>query len=310
MATETTVPMDDTGMLSSIMSEEREPAAPAVEPDPKPEPEAEPAPQERPRDEHGRFVAKQPETPVAEAPQAPEQTPEPKDDAHVPSWRLREVREAREAAERRAEEASRNAYALQQQMADMRRQLEALQKPKAEPVDFFQNPDQAFEQRVTPIQNEIQQFKRDMVLDFSRELAVVKYGEPAVTEMEQAVAKAMQSNHPDMQFLAMRMNSSRNPVSVAMDWYKNQKLVEATGGDPEKYKQRITDDLLKDPAFLAKAVDAARAQAGQKSTPSVQLPPSLNRAPGSGVSASELDDGDMSDAALFKHAAAQNKARR
>jgi hypothetical protein len=50
------------------------------------------------RDEHGRFAPKEQPEPVAEAKPAAEA---PKDEAFVPSWRLREMREEREAAERR-----------------------------------------------------------------------------------------------------------------------------------------------------------------------------------------------------------------
>src|SRR5437868_6848225 len=95
------VPMEDTGMLSSIMSEGKEPEVTR-----EPEPAQEPAKEDRARDDSGRFV-KADEKPKVEEPKAEQPTePAPKEDeaANVPSWRLREVREAREAAERRAEE--------------------------------------------------------------------------------------------------------------------------------------------------------------------------------------------------------------
>lgn len=300
---ETTVPVDDTGMLSSIMAEGSEPEQIIQETTPEPETETEK--QDRERDEKGRFVAKA--EPAEEPAPEPEPKPEQKDDAHVPSWRLREVREAREAAERRAEEEARQRYALQAELQQMRSQLTQLQKPKPEPVDFFQNPDEAFQQRLSPLEERIQTAERNLLMRASRAEAVAEYGKATVTEMETAIEKAMQSNHPGMTALAAQMRTSDHPVGVAMNWYRQNTLYERTGGDLDAYVQKQLDERLKDPTFLAKAVEAARAQAGQPPSPQVKLPPSLNRVAGSGVTQSELDNSDMTDAALFKHAAAPMK---
>lgn len=300
MATETTVPIDDTGMLADIMSDEPASDVKAAESE-------QPERAEQPRDEHGRFAPKEAEATPAEQPveaKAAEQPEQPKDeDGKVPSWRLRELREAREAAERRAEETGRREYALQQQLQAMQRQLAQLQQPKQEPVDFFQNPDGALDQRIQPLRGEIDQFKNELRLEMSRELAVVKHGEQAVTEMERAIEQAMREGHPDMQTLAYRMRQSSNPAGVAMQWYQQSRLVKETGGDLSAYRQRVLDEALKDPAFQAKVMEAARGQAPvvQNGRPNIQLPPSLSRIPGSPPEHS-ADDGDMSDAGLFKHA--------
>lgn len=297
---EVTVPMEEQGMLSSIMQEGSQPDAPVVE-TPQSEPEA-----DRARDEHGRFVKVEAEAPKAEAP--PAATPEPaapqtEQDAPIPSWRAREMREARDEANRRAEEASRQAYATQQRMAEMQRQLEALQRPKAEPVDFFQNPDEALNQRIAPVQSDFQKSLSDIRLDFSRELAVIKHGEQTVTEVEAALQKAMQSNHPDIPSLSVRMRNSSNPVAVAIQWHQNNKLLETTGGNLETYKSKVLEEAMKDPAYVAKVMEAARAQAGQQpGAPNIQLPPSLNKATGAGMSNALPADGGMSDSELFKHA--------
>jgi hypothetical protein len=99
------------------------------------------------------------------------------------------------------------------------------------------------------------------------------------------------------------MLASDHPVDVAVNWHKRAKLVETTGGDLDAYRQRILDEATKDPAFQAKVLEAARATAGRPgSRPQVQIPPSLNKAAGSGVSNADLDEADMSDRSLFKHA--------
>lgn len=294
---EVTVPMEDAGMLSSIMAEGNEPEVTR-------EVEAEqPKTEDRDRDEKGRFVPKEAEPVKAETPKQEQATEQPKEDeaANVPSWRLREVREAREAAERRADEATRQSYATQQQMAEMRRQLEALQKPKAEPVDFFQNPDEALNQRIAPVQSEIADFKREIRLEMSRELAVIKHGQETVAEVETALEKAMRANHPDMPILSAQMRESPNPVAVAIQWHQRNKLMEITGGNPETYKQKVLEEAMKDPAFQAKVLEATRTQASTRPS-TVQIPPSLNRASGSANSSADADASDMSDGSLFRHA--------
>ena len=293
---ESTVPVDDSGMLADLMSD-----APAPEVRAEPE-QAQPETVERPRDEQGRFAPKEPAV-EAKAPEVAVEA-EPKDEAaQVPSWRLRELREAREAAERKAEEATRQNYAFQEQMRSLQKRLDEISKPKQEPVDFFQNPDGALDQRIQPLRSEIDQFKSELRLEMSRELAVVKYGDEKVAEMERAVEQAMRENSPDMQSLSIRMRNSNNPAAVAMQWYQQHTLVKETGGDLSKYKERLTDELLKDPAFQAKVLEAARgqAQAAPGQRPNIQLPPSLNRVTGSGNSP-DADAGDMSDGSLFRQA--------
>jgi hypothetical protein len=294
----TTVPIDDQGMLSDLMSDEPETVVEQVE-----QP-AEPEKVEQPRDEHGRFAAKteEPEKPepVVDAKEPIEQ-PEPKEDGgQVPSWRLRELREAREAAERRAEEASRQAYAQQQQLAALQRQLAELQQPKPEPVDFFQNPDGAIEQRLSPLEARYAQLETTLRLNTSRAIAIATHGAKAVSEMEQAVEKASREGHPEINLLAAQMRASDDPVNVAMQWHKRSRMMEVTGGDPDAYRQRVLDEAMKDPAFQAKVLEAARGQVQPNSRPNIQLPPSLSKVPGSAPDHS--DDADMSDAGLFKHA--------
>jgi hypothetical protein len=297
-----TVPMDDTGMLADLMSDAPEQEAPQVEVAPPPEQEP-PKVDERPRDEQGRFAPKQPEPEVkAEAPTT--EQPEPKDEeGRVPSWRLRELREAREAAERRAEEASRQNYAFQEQMRTLQRRLDELQKPKQEPVDFFTNPDAAIEQRLTPMQQEFQRVQSQALLNSSEALAIAEYGKDAVREMKAAIDAAVKSNHPDMDSLRARMQHSDHPVAVAMEWHQQKMLQAETGGDLKAYRQKLREELKKDPAFVAELLGETRTQlqSAPNARPNIQLPKSLNSVAGTGLS-SDVDDNDMSDAGLFRQA--------
>lgn len=301
-----TVPMDDAALMQEAMAPE-----PAKVEAPQPEQRSEAEGQ--PRDEHGRFVPKEqraePE-PQAAQPNAQEPKPqEPSNDAHVPSWRLREVSEARQAAERRAEENGRQLFAMQGQFEALQRQLAELQKPKPEPVDFFQNPDAALQQRLDPLEQRFAGLQTQFTLRMSRAMAVAEHGKAAVDELDKAVEQAMASGHPEMPLLAAQMRASDDPVRVAMQWHQRTKLQQETGGDLTAYRQKILDEAFKDPAFLAKAVEAARTQAGQNNArPNVQIPPSLSRASGSGANdAGALTDADMSDASLYKFATAPGR---
>jgi hypothetical protein len=310
MAELETVPIEDKGMLSDIMAERDDaPPEPIAEPAETPEPIADAT--GRLHGQDGKFVPKAKEPDAApiqqQAPETPD-TPQPTEDdkaAQVPSWRLREVREAREAAERKAEEAVRESYAVRQQLQDMQRRLAELQKPKQEPVDFFANPEAAIAQHISPIEERFAQLQSKLLLNSSRAMAVAIHGAAAVQEMEAAVEKATRENHQELSLLAAQMRASDDPVHVAMQWHKRTKLWETTGGDPDAYKKRVLEDAMKDPEFQAKVLAAARGQAEATPTarPNVQLPPSLNKATGAGLTNSDpSEEADMTDRGLFKYA--------
>jgi hypothetical protein len=254
------------------------------------------------RDDRGRFASKEAPAEAPAALTAPEPAPAAKDEAHVPSWRLREVNDAREAAERRAQEAETQRVAFERQLADLQRQLQqATQKPQ-EPKDWYADPDGAIQDRLSPIEQRIAAAEQRAILRASRAEQVAEHGRTAIDEMEKAVGEAMRSGHPDMQALSMQMRNSDDPVGVAMQWYQRDKLVRETGGDVTAYRNKLSEDLLKDPAFLAKAVEAIRAQSGQPGSPApvVQLPPSINRATSSASPHEEV--GTMADADLYRFA--------
>lgn len=274
-----------------------------------------PAEPERPRDEQGRFAPKvesdQPAKVETNAEVTPQADPKTKDDpeGNIPSWRLRELREARDAETKRAEDAIRRDAATQAEMREMRNRLAQFEKPKVEEVDFFQNPDEALKQRLSPWQEEQRQLNQTVLLNSSRALAIATHGIAAVNDLDTAIKTAMDKGDREVYRLRDEMLGSNDPVGLAMQWHKGRKLWETTGGDPEAYKQRILDEALKDPAYQAKVLEAARGTASTTTgnRPNIQIPPSLNRATGSGGSTPSADDDDVSDAALFKHATAPGR---
>jgi hypothetical protein len=299
---ETIVPLDDTGMLSDIMSDAPEAA---------PEPEAvEPREEGRPRDESGRFVSKATDADAAPLQQQPiDEQPAPVPQAEpAESPGVRQLREAHERAERRAEEARFQTYSLQQQLQQRERELADLRKPATPTVDFFENPEGALQQRVEPIQQQFEQKISSLKLAMSRELAVIRYQEPAVKEMEAAVAEAMARNDPEMQTLAAQMRNVEFPALKAMEWHQQAKLRSEVGNDLSAYKAKLKAELLEDPEFRAAAVAKATGQAQQAAAqpgtrPNIQLPPSLNKATGAGLNNSDpTEESDMSDRGLFRHA--------
>ncbi len=306
MATETTVPMDDKDAWAAAMAPE------PVQEAPKEAPAEAPPADDRPRDEHGRFT-KQAEPDAAPTQQQPvEQKPveeaKPEDVANAPSWRLREVNEARTAAERRAQDAAEEARQSRMQLHTLQQRLTELEKPKQEPIDFFADPNAAIQQSLTPIEQRFQTLSSQLTLRASRAENVAMHGKDTVAEMEKAVQTAMMEGHPEMLALGQHMRNSDDPVGVAMQWYQRDKLLKETGGDLTSYRTRIIEEALKDPATLAKAVELARGQASTTtgSRPNVQLPPSINKATGSGVSNAVADD-DTSDAATFRYAMAPGR---
>jgi hypothetical protein len=282
--------LNDQELFKAAISDEPVTEAPVETP-------AEETPQEQPRADHGRFAAKsepEPEPTPQPAPQEPAKEPT---EAMVPSWRLREINEAREANERRWQNERDD---LMRQMAELRQQV----KPQTqEPVDWFTDPNAALKQQLSPIEQQYQSLEKRLLMRASRAEALSEYGKDAVKEMESAIEKAYQERHPDMQLLAAQMQASEHPIGVAMQWHQRDKLVRDTGGDLNAFKQRILDDAMKDPAFQAKVVEMVRGGQGNpqgKPNTLVQLPPSISRAP-SAASPHE-QSGDLSDGSLFRHA--------
>lgn len=303
MATEEVVQIDSREMFESAIA----PEPVVTEPE---QPKADPVTDATGRlhGEDGKFVPKQAKeadaAPIQQSPveTQPSEPAQADDDAKVPSWRLRELREQREAVEGRERELQARLQAQERQVEDFRRQLAELTKPKPqEPVNFFDDPQAAVKQQLTPFETQFQELQRNLTLRASRAEAIADYGKPEVAEMEKAIGKAMQEHHPDMAALKAQMVNSDHPVDVAMNWFRKDKLLKETGGDITAYKTKLTDELLKDPAFLAKAMEAARVQAGGSPTKTaVQLPPSLSKQTGASLPGG--DDNDMSEAALFRHA--------
>jgi hypothetical protein len=247
---------------------------------------------ERERDEKGRFVAKEADevagdepAPVPEAAleEAPVETPkeERKQDHRIPLTELLNEREKRQNAERQRE-------AYEQELSQLRQQMQALQQPR-EPIDIFANPE-AYTQS---IEQQMGEKLRAMEANFSLRLAHNKHGEVFTEAFNEVMQRPLQDP------MRQQVINSPDPGETLVSLYQREKVVKEVGPDPIAYKSKILEEALKDPQFLAKAMQTARQTAGASPTNNkIDLPPSLNKV----ASAHSGEDGDDSDSSVFNYA--------
>jgi hypothetical protein len=148
-------------------------------------------------------------------------------------------------------------------------------------------------------------FESQLQFRMSRTMAIAEHGIAAVKEMEEAVKKANREGHPELPSLSAQMNASDDPVSVAMNWHKRSKLLDETGGDLAGYRQKTIEEALKDPAFLAKAMERrprASAAISPGSRPSVSSRHPSTRLPAPASPTPSRSRRHERQPSLFKHA--------
>lgn len=253
------------------------------------------------RDEQGRFAAKQQTEQVQQ--QAPEgqaaQTAADGDDAHVPSWRMRELREERDAALRQSQDTEQR---LMRQIAELQSRM-----PKQEPQqvpDVFEDPNRFLEhgvsQAVNPIKTEMVQLREF----YSRREAVREFGQEKVDAAYQAIAAGMQSRDPEVVTTYQRAMQSMDPFGEIVRWHQQKTVFQQIGGNPDAWFEKQLEERMKDAAFagslLSKIQGNAAGQQAGGSRPTIKIPPSLNKV--ASAQGATADDNDMSDEALFAHA--------
>lgn len=303
MAT-TAVPMDDAELMRSAMTDEQPAAEPERRQD---EAQAEPAgDQERPRDEHGRFAPREkaPEQ-AAQQPQAEGQQaipPPPSDDqAFVPSWRVREIREELERKAADAERVANERY--QAQVRQFIAEQQARQQP-AKPPDMLADPD-AWQQHLI---QEQQGALGAMRMEFSEMMA--RATPEGSAKVDTALKWLRTEGHLDPS-VQHRINASRHPFQDLLKLYDQSQTLSQIGGDLGAYKTRLLDEALNDPAFLQRVAEKLRADQGNGSAPAngqrpvVNLPPSLSKIAAARVPQDAA--GDLSDASLMAYALAPGR---
>jgi hypothetical protein len=257
------------------------------------------------RDDKGRFTPSSTDKvrPDVVAETKPELSKVEKPDdrserGEIPAWRLREEAEAKrewqakaDAAHREAEDARRQMAAFQQQLATFQQQAQEKNNP---PPDMYADPEGY--QRHQAMQ--YQQGLRQQAVSFSEQLARVKFGDELYDKAEQEIARHVQMNPRDP--IVHVIQNSSQPAFELVRWYQQQEANKRLAG-------KSIDDLLKeerekalnDPAFLAQAIERAKATAKPVHSQANSTIPSLNR-----TTAAAIDSGaeDESDSALFKSA--------
>lgn len=230
-------------------------------------------------------------------------------DYRVPSWRLREANEAkeaeriaREAAETRLRDREAEIERERRELAEARRQVT---QPRREPEpskapDPIENPEgyRAFvraevarERRIERINETFEDAREDNPDAFDKAWDAIQQADPSVIE---------------------KVKTASNPGRALMRWHKEQIALREIGTDVDGFRKRTREEALeaalKDPDFRKRALDAWNTEARKpgnghdRPDSEVRLPPSLNRATGS-RSNERADTEPMSDQELFRHVA-------
>lgn len=296
-ARETVANLSSDELFKGAMTDETPSPQPA-EPSPPAEPTDGPS-----RDERGRFASKDqaPSAPAAATQQPPDPAqatpPAPDDGGPVPSWRHRELREQRDAADHRARQLEAALIDYDRRMRAMQDQVRQQQAPAPQVPDMIADPD-AYHQHV---QQTVEERMRNMEANFSFRLAHNAHGEL----FEQAYTDMIRRAERGDPSVVRAVMQSPDPGIAMVNWYRREQTLTKVGDDPDKWFEQQLRERLKDQKFAGQIVEQIRGgiapQAnGNNSAPNVQLPPSLH---GVASAAPNLAaPGDMSDASLFHHA--------
>jgi hypothetical protein len=248
----------------------------AVDDEPEITPEAPAAEIEQPEKPEGEVAAES-DTP-AEKPVVDDNAP------LIPSWRLREIREERDAVTARL--AAAEARLAQQPTP----KVEAPKVEKAARPDPLLDPD--------GYAAAIRQELREEALNDRREESLLKARESNQPEFDEAYAAAQKAVDPA---LKARMQSARDPGKVLLEWHRENKNRAEVGTDLNAYKAKLREEALKDPEFRKAAMEAWRADAQPivNGRPRVELPPSLSSQSRSSA-APKGGSEDVSDHDLFE----------
>lgn len=285
---------DDKGLLTDALSDTTPDPAPEVTPEPE---------TGQPRDDKGRFAAKEEVAPPPEAVAATPPPPKPEPPSHqVPIQVMLDEREKRQTAAREAEE-------LRQKVEYLTRLVGQQPQPQPSapeaPPDFFQNPDAYFDYRLDAPRREVmgalQALNQRMEM-MSQISAVEKYGQEAVDAAYTEIANRMQRGQGVHDY--QRIMASPHPYAELVKWHQRETNLAKVGDDPTKWLEAEIAKRMEDPAFVNKILEAQQAKLtsqGNTGRPAINLPPSLSKTPAAMGSVAD-DPLDEDDGALLKSA--------
>jgi hypothetical protein len=199
----------------------------------------------------------------------------------VPLRELLDTRERAQRAEQERQELARQLEHLRRQETQAR---EAEARRPVQAPDMFMDPDgyssfvqQQIAARVAEVTQNLD--LRETQRAFRRAEAQHGAEWPKAWQAFNAAA----SNSPPLQQAFLQVDPADRGEEI-VKWWQQQEVAREVGGDPKAYQEKLKQQLLADPEFIAQAVAAAQAQAGGSQSRNVtRLPPSLNHRTGAGA---------------------------
>src|SRR5215831_6091504 len=167
--------------------------------------------------------------------------PAPVSEELVPSWRLREETQTRQAVEERLRmlEARHNEV-----MAHLQQQ-----QPQKKP-DFFENPDQATQAIMARYLQPYVEETRRTLMHLGKMTASSLHGAEKVDEAEQAFLQAM--NNQSLSTAEYEgVVQSPNRYDAVVHWHRQKSAFNTVGTDPAAWFQKQLDEKMADPKFQA-----------------------------------------------------------
>jgi hypothetical protein len=207
----------------------------------------------------------------------PARQDDPRDRRGVPPGRLREVSDARRAAEAERDQARAEARELRARMDALEAQPQQRQddrREQPEVPDLFADP----EARLNYERRQIAQEFETRRINASFSDAEETHGDGFRTAF-QALQRTGNAG------LVSEIVNSNNPGKSLMKWHGRQSLAAEIGDDPAAYRQRVREELLQDPELRRQVItgarnDAMRGDGDGAPRTRTRLPPSLDGATG------------------------------
>lgn len=231
----------------------------------------------------------------------PPQKPQPADpdDEPVKSGMLKRLLDER-SARQQLEATVRDLQRKEQERAAQQTQPKAEDLLFSDPDKFISQAEQRYEKKIADVQ-----------LNFDMQLASMRHG-PAFDAAWQHFYASCQNGADPVSYF--RVMNARSPGEEMVRWFHERRLMHETGGNLDAYRQRVLQEALQNPEFMAqlqqqggtppqqqrpRGEDGRFQQAPQQPRQEVRLPTSLSRMNGSrGMpAASEVEDG--SEEAIF-----------
>ena len=260
----------------------------------------------------GREPAPQPQPPAPKPDQGPQVT-DPQTGERVPLAVLLEERSARQDAIRQNQE-------LQRQLQRYQQQEEQAKQPKTPIAQrLFEEPEgvlteleqRIMEQAVRPLQTQLSQ----MTIQHDMSLASIRHQDIWPDAWNAWFGHVSQQQDPVTYF---RVMNAASPGEELVSWFKEQRMRQEIGDDPQAYRERLRQELLQElqgggaPQVVSEPPPAQNRASNGQFTPKqqVRLPTATSRMGNSGNSGSPLEDADGSEDAIFESARPRSRRDR